>query len=65
MCVALDALKRNNTKNSKQIFTKKELRGLSHNFHNHVTVSDLYIPMIGLPIRLQENLWTDTGNTCI
>jgi hypothetical protein len=32
------------------------------NFPVHVSVSDLYIPMIGLPILLQENLWTDPGN---
>ncbi len=24
--------------------------------------SDLYIPMIRLPILLQENMWTDPGN---
>jgi hypothetical protein len=39
----------------------KELRGLSPNFHIHVSVSDLYIPRIGLPILLQENMWTDPG----
>jgi hypothetical protein len=50
-------LKRHNTENSKQIF--QELRGHSPNFHNHVSVSDLYIPTIGLPILLQENKWTD------
>jgi hypothetical protein len=27
-----------------------------------VSVSDLYIPMIHLPILLQENMWTDSGN---
>jgi hypothetical protein len=27
-----------------------------------VSVSDLYIPMTGLPILLQENMWTDYGN---
>ena len=54
MCVALDALQRHNTKNSKQIFTEKELRGLSSNFHIYVSVSDLYIPTIDLPILLQE-----------
>jgi hypothetical protein len=26
-----------------------------------VSLSDLYIPTIGLPIRLQENMWTDPG----
>jgi hypothetical protein len=43
-------------KNLKQIFPEKELCGLSANFHIHVSVSDLYIPMIGLPILLQESL---------
>jgi hypothetical protein len=28
----------------------------------HVSVSDLYIPTIGLPILLQENMWTDPGS---
>jgi hypothetical protein len=50
-----------NTDNSKQIFAEKELRRDSHNFHIHVYVSDLYIPRIGLPILLQENMWTDSG----
>jgi hypothetical protein len=39
-----------------------ELRSLSPKFHMHVFVSDLYIPTIGLPILLQENMWTDPGN---
>ncbi len=30
--------------------------------HIHVSVSDLYIPMIGLHILLEENMWTDPGN---
>jgi hypothetical protein len=30
------------------------LGGLSPNFHIHVSVSDLYIPKLGLPILLQE-----------
>jgi hypothetical protein len=30
--------------------------GLSPNVHIHVSVSDLYIPMIGLPVLLQENV---------
>jgi hypothetical protein len=33
--------------NSVYIFLFWELRGLSHNFHIHVSVSDLYIPRIG------------------
>ncbi len=45
------------------MFPEKELCGLSPNIHIHVSVSDLYIPTIGLPILLQENMWTDPGNT--
>jgi hypothetical protein len=33
---------------------EKEYRGLSPNFHIHASVSDLYIPTIGLPILLEE-----------
>jgi hypothetical protein len=40
------------TENSKQIFAEMELRGLVPNFYIHVSVSDLYIPRIGLPIML-------------
>jgi hypothetical protein len=28
----------------------------------HSSVCDLHIPKIGLPILLQENMWTDPGN---
>jgi hypothetical protein len=56
------AQQRHNTENSKQIFPEKELCGISPNVHIHVSVSDLYIPTIGLPILLQENMWTDPGN---
>jgi hypothetical protein len=52
-------------RNSIDVFLEKELRGLSPNFHMHVSVSDLYIPTIGLPILLQENMWTDPENICI
>jgi hypothetical protein len=37
------------------------MRGLSLNFHIHVSVNDLYIPTIGLPILLQEYMWIDPG----
>ncbi len=47
-------LQRQNTEISKQIFPEKEYRGLSPNFHIHSSVSDLYIPTIGLPIVLEE-----------
>jgi hypothetical protein len=33
-------------------FSGKELRGLSPNFHIHVSVIGLYIPTMGLPILL-------------
>jgi hypothetical protein len=56
------AMQRNNTKNSKQIYLEKKLRGHSPNFYFHLSVSALYIPMIDLPILLQENMWTDPGN---
>jgi hypothetical protein len=38
----------------KQIFPEKEYRGLSPNFHIHVSVSELYIPTMGLPLLLEE-----------
>ncbi len=44
------------------VFLEKELRGLSPNFYIHVSVSDLYIPTIGPPIYLQQNMHTDRGN---
>jgi hypothetical protein len=56
------ALQRHNTKNSKRIFPEKELCSRSPSFHIHVSVSDLYNPTIHLPILLQENMWTDSGN---
>jgi hypothetical protein len=55
--------------NSVYIFLFWELRGLSPNFHIHVSVSDLYIPRIGprisssrkgRPIVEIYNSWTDT-----
>ncbi len=33
-------------------FPGKKLRGYSPNFYIHVCVSDLYFPLIGLPILL-------------
>ncbi len=50
----LSALKRQNAENLKQIFPAKEYRGLSPNFHIHVSVSILYIPTMGLPFLLEE-----------
>jgi hypothetical protein len=47
-------LQRHNTEISKQIFPEKEDGGRSPNFHIHISVRDLYIPTIGLPILLEE-----------
>jgi hypothetical protein len=53
------AIQRHNTENKIKIFTGKELRGYSPNSCIHVSVSDLYIPLIGLPILLQEIRWAE------
>ncbi len=42
-------LQRHKIKNLKQIVPEKELRGFRPNFRINVSVSDLYIPAIGLP----------------
>jgi hypothetical protein len=34
----------------------------SPNSYTHVSVSDLYISLIGLPIHLQDNRWTELEN---
>jgi hypothetical protein len=47
-------LQRTNTENWKQIFPEKELCSYSPNFHIHMSVTDLFIPSIDLPILLQE-----------
>jgi hypothetical protein len=39
-----------------------KLRGLSPNSFIYVSVSDLYIPTIRLPILQQENRWNNRGN---
>jgi hypothetical protein len=46
LCI-IPALQRQNAENLKQIF-------LSPNFHIHVSVSELYIPTMGLPVLLEE-----------
>jgi hypothetical protein len=48
------ALQRTNIENLKQIFPEKELLGHNPNFHIRVSVSDIYIPTIDLPMLLQE-----------
>ncbi len=47
-------LQRKNAENLKQIFPEKEYRGLSPNFHIHVSVSEIYISTMGLPFLLEE-----------
>ena len=44
------------------VFLFWELRGLSPNFHIHVSVRDLYIPRIGPHISLQQKRQTHPGN---
>ena len=44
------------------VFPEKELRGLSPNIQIHVSVSEFYIPRIGLLIFLQQNRQTGSGN---
>ncbi len=46
------ALQRQYTENLKQIFLEMKLRGLSPNSFIPVSVSDLYIPTVGLPIPI-------------
>jgi hypothetical protein len=43
------------SENSKQTFLETKLHDFSPNSYIHFTVSDLYIPTIGLSIVLQEN----------
>jgi hypothetical protein len=47
-------LQRQNAENLKQIFPEKEYRGLSPNFHIYVSVSELYIHTMGVPVLLEE-----------
>jgi hypothetical protein len=47
-------LQRQNAENLKQIIPGKEYRGLTPDFHIHVSVSELYIPTMGLSFLLEE-----------
>ncbi len=38
---------------------------LSHRSYTHISVRDLYISRIGLPILLKGNMWTDPVNLYI
>jgi hypothetical protein len=46
----------------KLLFPKQNYNVLSPSPYTHISVRDLYISRIGLPILLQENMWTDPGN---
>jgi hypothetical protein len=46
----------------KKIFSERKLRGPGPNFYIHISVSNLYIPTIGLPTWLQQIKWTGPGN---
>jgi hypothetical protein len=45
----------------KLLFPKQKYTVLSPNSYTHISVRDLYISWIGLPILLQGNMWTDPG----
>ncbi len=53
--------KEKNYENLKQIFSEKEYRGLSPNFHIHVSVSELYVPTMEPPFLLEEICGTILG----
>jgi hypothetical protein len=55
----MNTLQRHYTENSKQIFPEMKLSGLVPNSYIHVSSSNLYIPMISLPILMQE-IWGRT-----
>ena len=44
------------------VVPEMKLRGLVPNYYIHVSVRDLNIPRIGLPIWLQQNRQTYPGN---
>jgi hypothetical protein len=57
------SLQRTYTEIRKKYSHKRKFPGNGPNFmHIRVSVSDLYIHTISLPILLQENMWTDPGN---
>ncbi len=49
----------------KLLFPKQNYNVLSPSSYTHISVRDLYISNIGLPIILQGNMWTDHGNIYI
>ncbi len=49
----------------KLLFPKQNYYVLSPSSYTHISVRDSYISRISLPILMQENMWTDPGNTQI
>ncbi len=49
----------------KLLFPKQNYNVLSPRSYTHISVRDLYISRIGLPIPLQGNMLTDPGNIYI
>jgi hypothetical protein len=50
------------TENPMCVFPELKLRGLIPNSNIHISMGDLYIPIVGLLILLQPNRQTDPGN---
>jgi hypothetical protein len=46
----------------KLLFPKQNYNVLSPSSYTHISVRDLYISRIDLPILLQGNMWTVPGN---
>jgi hypothetical protein len=46
----------------KLLFPKHNYNVLYPSSYTHISLRDLYISSIGLPILLQGNMWTDPGN---
>ncbi len=46
----------------KLLFPKHNYNVMSPNSYTHISVRDLYISRIGLPILLQGNMWTNNEN---
>jgi hypothetical protein len=46
----------------KLLLLKQNYNVLSPGSYPYISVRDLYISVIGLPILLQGNMWTDPGN---
>ncbi len=46
----------------KLLFPLQNYNALSPSSYNHISMRDLYISRIGLPILLQRNMWTYPGN---